>query len=158
MRHRKLRMKRSDQATYVPRPEQVITWSNKRTRPRQQDDRVVPSKKVAMPKPGIPPARIPEIAKRSRAGITSTNAHRSLRCAGHVKNDEVKRKWNISETYGVKNQASSNVYPPLSVLSCVLWQSSQWAHGHPSSLNGCLCNDSIVHDPCGSIVSSCVLQ
>ena len=38
-------------------------------------NRQVPSKKVAMQKPGIPPARIPEIAKRGRAGMTSTNAY-----------------------------------------------------------------------------------
>ena len=33
--------------------------------------RQVPSKKVAMSKPGIPPAKIPEIAMRGRAGMTS---------------------------------------------------------------------------------------
>ena len=47
----------------------------------KQDDREVPSKKVVVPKPGIPPARIPEIASRSRAGMTSTDAHRSPRYA-----------------------------------------------------------------------------
>ena len=41
----------------------------------------MPSKKVVVPKPGIPPARIPEIASRSRAGMTSTDAHRSPRYA-----------------------------------------------------------------------------
>ena len=46
-----------------------------------KDDRGVPSKKVAVPKTRIPPARIPEIASRSRAGITSTNAHRTPRYA-----------------------------------------------------------------------------
>ena len=35
----------------------------------------VPSKKVAMQKPGIPPARIPEVAKRGRAGMMSTVVH-----------------------------------------------------------------------------------
>ena len=54
--------------------------------------RQVPSKKVAMPKPGIPPARIPEIAMRGRAGMTSTNAHRSRRYAGRVKKTRVKRQ------------------------------------------------------------------
>ena len=60
--------------------------------------RQVPSKKVAMPKPGTPPARILEIAMRGRAGMTSTNAHRPRRYAERVR----KRGWNESETYRVK--------------------------------------------------------
>ena len=54
--------------------------------------RQVPSKKVAMPKPGIPPARIPEIAMRGRAGMTSTIAHRPRRYAGRVKKMGVKQQ------------------------------------------------------------------
>ena len=73
-------MKRNNQATYVSRPEQVILEATVQSL-TLKDDREVPSKKVAVPKPGIPPARIPEIASRSRAGITSTNAHRSPRYA-----------------------------------------------------------------------------
>ena len=53
------------------------------------------AKKVAMPKPGIPPARIPEIAMRGRAGMTSTNAHRPRRYAGRVRKTKVKRQWDI---------------------------------------------------------------
>ena len=62
----------------------------------KQDDREVPSKKVVMPKPGIPPARIPEITSRSQTGMTRTNAHRSHRyaekCEKHGCETEVKRK------------------------------------------------------------------
>ena len=62
----------------------------------KQDDREVPSKKVVVPKPGIPPARIPEIASRSRAGMTSTDAHRSPRyaelCEKRGGETKVKRK------------------------------------------------------------------
>ena len=76
----KATMKRNDQATYVPGPEQVILETTAQSQ-TLKDDREVPSKKVAVPKPRIPPARIPEIASRSRAGITSTNAHRSPRYA-----------------------------------------------------------------------------
>ena len=76
MTYPKATMKRNDQATYVPGPEQVIIETTAQSQ-TFKDDREVPSKKVAVPKPRIPPARIPEIASRSRAGITSTNAHRS---------------------------------------------------------------------------------
>ena len=65
----------------------------------KQDDREVPSKKVVMPKTGIPPARIPEITSRSQTGMTRTDAHRSHRYAEQC------------EKY-------------VRVLSCVLWRSS----------------------------------
>ena len=65
----------------------------------KQDDREVPSKKVVMPKPGIPPARITEITSRSQTGMTRTNAHRSHRyaeqCEKHGCETKVKRKWDI---------------------------------------------------------------
>ena len=64
-----------------------------------KDDRGVPSKKVAVPKPRIPPARIPEIASRSRAGITSTMLIDRLDMPSCVKRYEgepkVKRRWDI---------------------------------------------------------------
>ena len=53
-------MKRSDQATYVPGPEQVRSSLKQQLKAKNlKDDREVPSKKVAVPKPRIPPARIP---------------------------------------------------------------------------------------------------
>ena len=69
-----------DKVTCVPSTEQAIRWKQQEENQKQHRmGRLVPSKKVAMPKPRIPPARIPEIAMRGRAGMTSTNAHRPRR-------------------------------------------------------------------------------
>ena len=87
-----LLVRRSDQAAYVPRPEQVIHRSNRRTKPSKSPDEPTGAKqKSRNAETRDPPSQDP---KRGRAGMTSTNAHRSHRYAGRVK----RWGWNDSET------------------------------------------------------------
>ena len=82
-----------DKATCVPSTEQAIRCKQQEKNHKQHRmGQLVPKQKIAMPKPRIPPARIPEIAMRGRAGMTSTNAHRPRRYARRVKKMGVKRQ------------------------------------------------------------------
>ena len=78
------------------RPYLVRLWLAS-TLPRVRIDRIgrqVPSKKVAMQRPEIPPARIPEVAMQGLAGMTSTcRACEKDRCETAVRHTEWKSNY-----------------------------------------------------------------
>ena len=94
----KAAMRRNDKAACVPSPERVIL----ETTAQGQNLTRWPGgakQKSRGAETRDPPARIPEIASRSRAGMTSTDAHRSPRyaepCEKRGSETKVKRKWDI---------------------------------------------------------------
>ena len=112
-----------------------------------------------MRKPGIPPARIPEITKSSRSGITFTLAlrskHRQSRVATRVVKNESKVKQEVRHDLCENDSSSYGIRGALRVRSVVLFQasSSLGAVGHPCGaccFQNCIQCDRVSDDRCST--------
>ena len=116
----KLRMKRSDQAAYVPRPERVILEATAQSQTFKRWPEGAKQKSRSA-ETQDPPSQDPgdRITKPCRHNKHQCTSNASI-CLAVWKDMRVKRKWNGSETYRVKRTQQQHLQATQSPLMCAL--------------------------------------